>query len=60
MKKRAVEYMSELPEGTHLVFTHGGLITSYLHEYIWEIPNNGSSVGVILDDKTGDHKSLEF
>ena len=31
VRSRAIDYFSTLSKGNHLIFTHGGLITSYLY-----------------------------
>ena len=56
--KRANEFFQICNPGeTHLVFTHGGLIASYLSTQLGDIdlmPPNASLVGVLLkDDKSG-------
>jgi broad specificity phosphatase PhoE len=51
VRQRAVEYFRTFARGNHLVFTHGGLITTYLYSAgIKQMPNNGSFVGVYLND----------
>eukprot|EP00347_Sterkiella_histriomuscorum_P013107 403365991 len=65
VKQRATEYFSTFGVGNHLVFTHGGLITSYLHHAgVTQMPNNCSFVGLSLqNDKSKDLgalKELEF
>ena len=51
VRARAVNYFRALPDGKHLIFTHGGLITSYLHAAgVQQMPNNCSFVGVYLND----------
>lgn len=56
VKQRATDYFKLLGTGNHLVFTHGGLITSYLYTAgIHSMPNNCSVVGVHLKDNSKDH-----
>ena len=50
-RQRAVEYYRTVGRGNHLVFTHGGLITTYLyHAGVLSMPNNCSVLGVTLND----------
>jgi broad specificity phosphatase PhoE len=52
VKERATDYFRLLPKGNHLVFTHGGLITSYLYDNgLKEMVPNCSVVGVSLNDQ---------
>ena len=56
VRKRAQDYFSNFKRNeAHLVFTHGGLIASYLHSLgVEEMPPNGSFVGVLLkEDESG-------
>ncbi len=49
VRTRASEYFKKLGTGNHLVFTHGGLITSYLYNAgVNTMPNNCSVIGVNL------------
>ncbi len=51
VRERATSYFRTLGQGNHLVFTHGGLITSYLYNAgVHTMPNNCSFVGVHLKD----------
>lgn len=60
VRERATGYFKALDKGTHLCFTHGGLITSYLYKQgISQMPANGSVFGVkIYED--GSAESLDF
>lgn len=58
-----------MAKGNHLVFTHGGLITSFLYNAgVKQMPNNCSFVGVYLNDESdsgttkdmGEYKELGF
>ncbi len=63
VRKRAISYFETLGKGNNLVFTHGGLITSYLlKEGVTEVPNNCSVFGVLLneDKDLGEVKKLAF
>ena len=56
VRKRAETYFSNFKtEESHLVFTHGGLMTSSLYDLEqFEMPPNGSFIGVHLqNDNTG-------
>jgi broad specificity phosphatase PhoE len=54
VRARAVDYFRTFKKGNHLVFTHGGLITSYLYNAgVQTMPNNCSFVGVYLNDQEG-------
>lgn len=54
VKDRATDYFRTFSKGNHLVFTHGGLITSYLYTAgVQTMPNNCSFVGVYLNDEEG-------
>ena len=46
----------------HYVFTHGGLITSYLYQQgVYEMPPNASLLAVTLkDDNSGEPEDLHF
>lgn len=60
VRLRAQTFFSGLNRGTHLCFTHGGLITTYLHQHgVEEMPPNGSVLGVTLAED-GSAESLEF
>ena len=52
VRKRAEEYFSAFErDEAHLVFTHGGLIASYLYNLgVTEMPPNCSLVGVLLEE----------
>ena len=59
MRLRAQLYLRNL-HGNNVVFTHGGLISAYLHAHgVEEMPSNGSVVGVTIKDN-GEAESLEF
>ena len=63
VRKRAEEYFSDFGmKESHLVFTHGGLIASYLYQLgVEEMPPNGSFVGVLLEENgSGKAKNIEF
>ena len=64
VKSRVEEYFATLPHGNHLIFTHGGPITTVLlSKGIDRMPNNCSWFGVTLDpDNLSDVevKSLDF
>ena len=59
-----MNYFEKLGQGNHLIFTHGGLITTYLYNAgLKTMPNNCSFVGVNLkEDKSelGEYKDLSF
>ena len=58
--KRAKLFMRSLDQGTHLVFTHGGLVTSLLQNHgVTQMPSNGSVLGVNLEED-GSPKDLNF
>ena len=62
---RAVDYFQTFGKGNHLVFTHGGLMTSYLYQAgVKQMPNNCSFIGVYLNDvgqeNPGEFKELGF
>jgi len=61
VKSRAARYFSSLDaDKTHLIFTHGGLITSYLYDLgVEEMPPNGSLLGVYLKEE-GTPESIDF
>ena len=51
VKERVQDYFSSLSVGNHLVFTHGGTLTTILYDHgIEEMPNNGSVFGVTFND----------
>lgn len=51
VRKRAADHFRTLAKGNHLVFTHGGLITTYLYNAgVKSMPNNCSFAGVYLND----------
>ena len=58
------DYFGTLGNGNHLVFTHGGPMTTLLLDYgVTQMPNNASFYGVTLDDQNirdGRIKSMEF
>ena len=55
VRQRAQELFRTFGTGNHLVFTHGGLMTSYLYSAgLHQMPNNCSFVGVNLKDGKGD------
>ncbi len=63
VRTRATDYFRNLGTGNHLVFTHGGLITSYLYSSgLQTMPNNCSFVGVYLKDQgdLGEFKEVSF
>ena len=64
VKQRMEQHFASLPVGNHLIFTHGGPITTLLLSYgVTTMPNNCSWFGVTLDDtdlSDGSVKSLEF
>ena len=61
VKARMEEYFASLPEGNHLIFTHGGPITTVLLDKgIDRMPNNCSWFGVTLEEGEGRVKGLEF
>ena len=61
VRLRAVDYFGTLAKGSHLVFTHGGLITSYLYKAgVTQMPNNCSFLGVHLADQGGEFRELAF
>lgn len=61
MRLRAVDYFGTLAKGSHLIFTHGGLITSYLYKAgVTQMPNNCSFLGVHLVDQGGEFRELAF
>ena len=44
-----------------MIFTHGGLVTSYLYDLgVTEMPPNGSFLGVSIDEDTGEPDSIDF
>ncbi|EAR88600.1 histidine phosphatase family (branch protein 1) (macronuclear) [Tetrahymena thermophila SB210] len=60
-RKRAIQFFGKLPEGNHLVFTHGGLMCS-LTWYLGlqnTLPN-GSLVALQLDPKTNEPNKIIF
>ena len=60
VRLRAQIYFKQLNRGTHLCFTHGGLIASYLHKHgVTEMPSNGSVVGVTVGED-GLAEKLDF
>ena len=65
VRSRAQEHFRTLAKGNHLVFTHGGLMTSYLYSAgLTQMPNNCSFIGVSLKDKEGEDlgefREMEF
>ena len=63
VRARAIEHFSSLEKNkTHLVFTHGGLVTSYLYDLgVTEMPPNCSFVGVTLEEgDSGLPASVDF
>ncbi|CDW71482.1 phosphoglycerate mutase [Stylonychia lemnae] len=65
VKERAARYFGQLNTGNHLIFTHGGVITSYLYDQgITEMPNNCSVLGLTLAEQNqkdlAELKQLDF
>ena len=68
VKQRFENHLSTLQAGNHLIFTHGGPITTLLLSHgVTQMPSNCSWFGVTLDDQnpstslaSGEIKSLEF
>ena len=62
VRERAHEHFGTLEKNkNHLVFTHGGLVTSYLYDLgITQMPPNGSVVGVVLEEGSGSPTSVDF
>lgn len=51
VRLRAIKFLASLDKGTHLCFTHGGLITAYLQaQGLKEMPTNGSVLGVTVSE----------
>ena len=60
VRKRTQGFMKKLNKGTHMCFTHGGLITTYLQEHgLSEMPPNCSVLGVEVG-ADGLAEKLEF
>ena len=58
--KRTQDFMKKLNKGTHLCFTHGGLITNYLQAHgFTEMPPNCSVIGIEVNE-IGQAEKLEF
>ena len=56
VKERLEAYFALLPEGNHLIFTHGGALSSVLQDFDQEeMPSNGSIIGVTFDES--DHSN---
>ena len=50
VRKRGLLFLNKLPIGTHLIFTHGGVICSLLQDFgIDEMPDNWSFVGATME-----------
>ena len=66
VRARAIKHFKTFDSGSaHLVFTHGGLIASYLNYHFGEemeqMPSNGSFVGVALrEDGSGEPDHIDF
>ncbi|CAI2380049.1 unnamed protein product [Moneuplotes crassus] len=61
VRDRGQIFLNKLPEGTHLVFTHAGVICSLLQDYgVAEMPETCSFVGATLDSDSKELKMLEF
>ena len=61
VRKRGLLFLKQLSLGSHLVFTHGGLICSLLQDFdINQMPENWSLIGTIANDETKEIKEIDF
>ena len=61
VKNRGLLFLKQLNLGSHLVFTHGGIICSLLQEYkVDQIPENWSVIGTIANEETKTIEELDF
>ena len=61
VRARSLEFIEQQKLGTHLVFTHGGVIYSLLQDQgLLTIPPPGSIIGTIIDHDTMEIHCIDF
>ena len=61
VRARSLEFIEQQKLGTHLVFTHGGVIYSLLKDQgLLTIPPPGSIIGTIIDHDTMEIHCIDF